>query len=278
MSSLDRDTLKEAGWGFGKCFTNLTASPLTEQIHNNKHDGDAFIAITHACSIIAPLLTSEPYVEYLALTRLEKSNGAFINARHIRKLHLEIEVDGNPTWYEASMAKRGFIARDNLEQCRTDNQFELSANSLAILKRWLANRYISQTFPDMFNRLTSHLVKDSKAPLIKVFSSEVGKACHSIFIDLSPIDRDLADGESYQTVIALLFRDDIVQKIGRDSIEKFETDVKAILATVQQLAPLEVFAMAESDATYAQIAKMVRWQLDYVSLKDDSEVLAVNNL
>jgi len=277
MADLDRNALKAAEWGFGKCFTKATAPSLIDKIPDDKRDGDAFIAITHDCSVISPSLSSEPYLEYLAAKEIDKCNGQFTSARNIRKLHIEIEVNGESRWYEVNMAQRGFIDRSQLEQSYPDNQFTLSADSLAILKRWLANRYISQTFPDMFNQLTGHLVKDSKAKLIKIFDSEIGKACHSIFIGLTPDDRDLVEGESYETIIALLFRDCIAEEIGRDAIDKFEVDVKAILATVDRLAPLEVYAMAESDATYAQIAKMARWQLDYVSLKDDAEVLAVDH-
>jgi hypothetical protein len=277
MPELDRDTLKAAGWGLGKCFTDISASSLTNQISSDKCKRDVFIAITHDCSVIAPSLASEPYLEYLALEEIGEGNGQFTNARNIRKLHIEIEVDGESRWYEASMGNRGFIDRGPLEQSCPDNRFKLSADNLVILKRWLANRYISQTFPDQFNRLTGHLVKNSKAPLIKVFNSQVGKACHSIFISLTPDNRDLAANESYKTVIVLLFRDYIAEEIGMDMIDKFEEDVKLILEAVERLSPLEVYAMAESDASYSEIAKMSRWQLDYVSLKDGAEVLTVNH-
>lgn len=278
MDNIDRDVIKGNGWALGKIFSNKSASSICSLIRE-EHKGDncIFIAVTHDCSVIIPSLINEPFLEYLAVKQIDKENGQFTNARNIRRLHLEIEQNGEVAWYEATMAMRGFVCREKIVECLTDDRYSLTTESLNILKRWLANRYISQTFPDRFNQLTNSLVKGSKSPLIKAFNTNVGKACHSIFISLTPDNRDLIEDESYGVVIALLFRDEIAIEIGRDGIDEFGEKIKAILDSVKSLDPVEVIALAEFDATYSQIVKMSRWQLDYVSIKDGAEILSVDH-
>ncbi|WP_444921333.1 hypothetical protein ACJJID_02420 [Microbulbifer sp. CnH-101-G] len=278
MGSIDRDAVKANGWGLGKFFTTESASNTVNLIADeHKAGSNIFIAVTHDCSVIMPSLEKEPYLEYLSVSPIDKENGQFTNARNIRHLHFEVEVEGELRWYEATMGMRGFVSRASLDECSIDERYKLTDASMIILKRWLANRYISQTFPDKFNHLTRKLVEGSKAPLIKAFNTEIGKACNSIFISLTPDDRDIQDGESYGVIIALLFREELAIEIGRESMDEFGARVQSILESVDGLDPVKVHALAETDATYSEIVKMSRWQLDYVSIKDGAEILSVDH-
>ncbi len=275
---VNRETIKQNGWGLGKVFTCQSASSIVDKINDDhKFDDQIFIAVTHDCSVISTSLTNEPFIEYLSAHQIEKENGQFINARNIRRLHLIIQDNGIDTWYEVSMRMRGFVSRKTIENCSTDRRFLLPVESINSLKRWLANRYISQTFPDKFNQLTNPLVKNSKAPLIKAFNTETGKACNSIFISLTPDDKDIQKHEFYTVEVVLLFRDKKAESLGRGVIEDFGKDVSNILNQVDGLSS-EVFSLAESDVNYSDIIKMSRWQLDYISLNDsNSEILGVDH-
>jgi hypothetical protein len=278
MPGVDRDTIKANGWALGKVFSVDSAPALCDLIPGeHKGDDQVFIAVTHDCSVISPSLKNEPYLEYLSAKKIDQDNGQFTNARNIRRLHLQVETVDGIDRYEVSMAARGFVERDAIAECAPDDRFKLSDESVSVLKRWLANRYVSQTFPDKFNQLTGHLVKDSKAPLIKAFSTDVGKVCNSIFLSLDPVDVDIPDGDSYEVLVVLLFRDEKAVEIGREAMEAFADEVKATMLPIDGLDPVEVYALAESDAAYSQIVRMSRWQLDYVSIKDDAEVLSVEH-
>lgn len=278
MTNLNRDALKGSGWSLGKFFTNDTAHDLIALMpEDHRHENYVHIAITHDCSVINPCLQNEPLLEYLSVQPINSENGQFTNARNIRRLHFQVEVRGELKWYEASMGLRGFIKRAPIASCEPDNNFSLTEESLLILKRWLANRYISQTFPDRFNELTSPLVRDSKAPLIRAFNSDVGKACNSIFISLTPSNKDIGADESYEVVLVLVFRTEVAEQIGRTEMESFGEQIKGLINTINGLDPVEVFALADSDITYDQIVKMTRWQLDYVSIKDNVEILTVEH-
>lgn len=279
MSTLNRDAIKANGWALGRVFTSTSAPILVDLIPDNHKSKDTiYISVTHDCSIINPCLIKEPYVEYLSIRPIERSDGQFINARSIRRLHFQVEVNGKLTWFEASMALRGFINRHSLTECLPDTDYNLTDESQLVLKRWLSNRYLAQTFPDRFNELTARLVANSKAPLIKAFNRDVGKACNSIFLSLTPSDYDLPRGQDYEVILLLVYREAIVIDLGQEAIDDFAAEIEEILGAIEGLKPVKVFAMADSAISYDQIIKMTRWNLDYVSLKNDAEVLAVENI
>ncbi len=85
-----------------------------------------------------------------------------------------------------------------------------------------------------------------------MFNSDAGKACNSIFISLTPDDKDSEDDEFYAVVVALLFRDELACEAGRNAIDRFGEKVQKIPDSVQGFNPVEVHALAESDATHSQ--------------------------
>ncbi|MBL1458857.1 MAG: hypothetical protein COA34_013535 [Methylophaga sp.] len=275
---MNRDLLKSKGWRFASCFNDGVAALLCERIQgDHRIDNCFYINVTQDCSIINPNIDAEPFIEYLTAIPIPKENGMFINARNIRKLHIEIDVNGQVGWYELNMGLRGFISRENIDGCDPSLGIKLTPESERILKRWLANRYIAQTFPDDFNAKINHLLKNSKAPLVKIFDSDIGRACHSILISLDPNDRDLEKGESYDVVLVLLFSEAKAKEIGFDAMDFLANEVEKTLINIDGIGPVSVNSLSESSITFEQVVKMVRWQFDYISLANDAQIVPIEH-
>lgn len=273
---LDREKLVRLGWKFGACFSGATSPALCERIDTVTPDGAFFIAVTHDCSAVNPSLEAEPLLEWLMATPIAEPDGRSLNGRNIRRLHLEISIDGNFVWCELTMGRRGFVGREGLDQLEPSNSHRISEENRNILKRWLANRYTSQTFPDSFNQRISRLVSSSKSPLTKLFNTEIGKACGSVYLRLDPFDSELPEDQDYEVTAVALFSEDNAAEIGRQSMEEFAGDMKERLEAARGLNPVHVFALSEEDITYADIAKLARWQLDYISLADGAEIVVAD--
>ena len=211
-------------------------------------------------------------LEWLLAEPIEKEHGHFLNGRNIRRLQMEVLINGTPTWVELKMARRGFIGREGLDELTPCDSHTLSDENINIIKRWLANRYTSQTFPDSFNGRIGGLVNGSKAPLVKLFNTKSGRACNALYLRLDPFGIELTDGQDYELTVVALFSGEPAMEIGRQGMQDFATKIKQCLEPVEGLGPIEVIALEESDVTYAQIAKMARWQLDYISLADGAEI------
>ncbi|MCF6225419.1 MAG: hypothetical protein L3J22_03825 [Xanthomonadales bacterium] len=267
---MDRCQILENGWGLGQCFTSDSAPTLASSIDSSQQIENAiYIAVTHDCSVVNQRLAVEPVLEYfVALPVDTPPNGMLSHARNIRKLHVPILVNDIEQFFELSMGLRGFVSRQSLEICKTDDNYQLSIESKATLIRWIANRYTTQTFPDEFNRRIQPLIDGKKPPLKRLLESPVGEVCASIYLRLTPdsIDQELAD--SYALEVLLLFRDEDAKKIGYPAMDDFGNEIADCIQAVEGITPVNVTALSEKAASYHDVVKMQRWQLDYISLRE----------
>ena len=255
--SLNRDRLVQKGWGFGACFTHDSTPALCARINEVSPEGAFFVAITHDCSVVNPSLEAEPALEWLLAIPIEQQDGRCLNGRNIRRLHLEVSISKTPVWCEVTMAHRGFVSREELDQFEVCCDRAINLEGINVLKRWLANRYTSQAFPDSFNQRISGLVSGKKAPLTKLFNTEAGKVCSSVYLRLEPFDTDIPDDQEYELTAVALFSEEKAIQIGRESMQVFADEMKTHFEAVGGLNPVKVVAMDEADVTYAQIAKML---------------------
>ena len=109
-----------------------------------------------------------------------------------------------------------------------------------------------------------------------MFNTAPGEACRSLYLTLNPFDRGVEDGENYELTVAALFRDEVAMDIGRELMDQFAANIEALLRDVKGFGDVTVLAFAESDLSHAQVLKMARWQLDYVSLADGDEVVVAD--
>tara|TARA_B100000767_G_C19711517_1_gene513019 strand:+ start:814 stop:1347 length:534 start_codon:yes stop_codon:yes gene_type:complete len=177
------------------------------------------------------------------------------------------------------MANRGFAPRLHVESDKTEQAASLPLESLNTLKRWLSQRYIAQSFPDQFNDITKPLVKSRKSPLMKILTSEVGDLCKSLFISLTPLERDLSMGESYEMDMLLIMSDEDGERVGWEALESFEQEIIEVFETIPEINITSVTASIESTVVYPDLLKMIRWNIpDYISLKGDAAITSINHL
>ena len=274
MTQLNRETIKDKGWAFGAIFSSVSAPNIADSIDSDHQtDSGLFVSVTHDCSIILASLDAEPYIEYLSLEEVHALDGNCTYAKSVRKLHLEICVDDEIKFFELSMGKRGFAPRRAIESSNIERTTFLPEKSLTTLKRWLSNRYSSQAFPDKFNDIIAPLTSGRPKPLIKAFEIEEGALCHSIFISLTPRNEDPKEGEQYELVVALLYEEQSFFSLGEDNINEFSKKISKLFADTGGFSTVEVQGLWDQDVTYADMAKMSRWQFDYISLRKETHEL-----
>lgn len=272
--AVNRDRIKSNGWGMGRCFDESSSPELAKLIPDrHKSDGVVFIVATHDCSLIHSKLEREPYLEYLAAMPIEKPNPQNTEAKDIRCLHLSLQVDGNLMQFELQMAKRGFIDRSPIEHCTPSEQISLPADSNAILVRWLSNRYTTQTLPDAFDRRIKPLVEGKKKPLRKLLQKPEATDMLGIYIDLEPPHRDLGNEERYQLTVLLLYKVEAFN--GEFDLDEYAENIKRCFDTVEGVDLQEVVALSDEDISVNRLRRMRRWQLDFISFRDQADDVAL---
>lgn len=269
MDELDRDKIKQNGWRFGVCFSEVSAPGLVSKLPAHHKLSEAiYVAATHDCSLVDPRLEEEPYVEYFLVRPLPEKNGNFTFAKNIRCLHLDILNHEVPQPYSIKMSERGFVDRASLGESHPDTRFTLPAPTKRILARWIANRYTTRGFPDAFNSRIRMVVEGKKPCLKRLFDKPESQQMLGVYLNLVPPDRDLTPTADYQAVVTLLYEHSAMDtEEKRGQLDAYAAEIKKCLSTSQGISVGGVLAMSEKDITLDNYRKLQQWQWDYISLR-----------
>lgn len=271
---VDRALIHSNGWQLGRCFDDSSTPKLFDLIPDaHKVDGAVFIVVTHDCSLIHPKLEKEPCLEYVAAIPIDQLNAQNTEAKDIRCLHLPLSIDGDSKYFELQMAKRGFLDRSPIEHCKPSELALLPNESKAILIRWLSNRYTTQTLPDVFDRRIRPLIEGRKKPLRKLLQKPEATEMLGIYIDLEPPHTDLDDDEGYQLTVLLLYKSEALEEI--DAFDAYADQIKTCFSTAEGIDVQDVFALSDKDISVNRLRRMRRWQLDFISFRDQADEVAL---
>lgn len=273
---VNRSLIQSNGWRLGCGFDKHSAPELIKLIsENHKSDNAIYIVITHDCSLIHPNLKKEPYLEYFVALPIDKHNAQNTEAKNIRCLHLPILFKNELKYFKLQMAKRGFIDRSPIENCKPNEQVSLPSKSKAILVRWLSNRYTTQTLPDVFDQRIKTLVEGKKKPLRKIFQQAEATEMLGIYIDLDPPNTDLSDDESYRLTVVLLYKAEAFQGTPEYNLDEYAKQVGNCFSTAKGVEVRAVMAISDDDVSVNRLRRMRRWQLDFISFRDPGDDVAL---
>jgi hypothetical protein len=191
MSDL-RQALKDAGWRQGII--------LDPQNNILKHEGAiGFIVLNQTCDCISPDTKNEPYFEVLPVVKVRDSHDPqLINGRNPRRIHFQLEEDGEAIWVTARMADVILVEREKHYELKFSTTLMLSPHCLAGLIAWRASRYLRPAFPDKFEDALRNPIKKIEKVL-----KRHEDLIDSILLSLDPL-RDLEEGERYEMQLRLM--------------------------------------------------------------------------
>lgn len=274
-TDLDRETIRDNGWKLGSCFTAKSTPELFNELPEQERSDDAiYIVVTHDCSLISPNLESEPVLECFAAVPVQRPDGAFTEAKHIRRLQVPILSDDSVVLVELQMAKRYFVSRALLPACMPAEAINLPEESKAILTRWLSNRYRTQTLPDAFNRRVSPLLEGNKKPLRKLLQKKEATPMLGVYLDLDPPNDELPDDQSYGVTLVLLYSAD-TYRANRDDYDAYAEEIRNCLSSVDGIEVRGVVPISDKDISVNRYRRMRRWQMDFLSFRDAADDVAL---
>lgn len=239
------------------------------------------IVISHDCDITQDP-EFEPFVEIISGEFVDKVNGNYSHGKSPRKLHLEVSVDGAGKIVELNAAKKSLIPKTGvigLENFDPEPLNSISIASRTTLQHWLASRYRRTAFPDEFEkRLTN--AKDFR----EKFSKIINKSTNSILVIFFDVDEGVqverqGENDLYLLSILVIYRTtgdpDIAEADAKQACARIRalflscfSDGKATWKWVK-LTDCETFS--EEALTYSQSRILLKWNVDYISLKADPQ-------
>lgn len=274
---------RQTQWRQGALLSGRSAIALN-LLREDEASSQVLIAISHDCDIAADNLNTEPNVEFIVGTIVDKIDGAYTRAKNSRLLHLEFETPDGIKAVEFAIRNRIEICKAALADHAPDvNWSHVSPKGVISLRWWLAARYFRSSFPDTFEaRLRQKSVKlDEK---IDKLISPHGEAIYGIFFlvdDGAGYNRE--DGEPHE-LIALLVYD---SESGDDQIKAVEKAADAICnafkaklydeesSAWKEIELVNCLAISDQNFSYADSRNFKQWRLEHRSLEDNAQPLPV---
>ena len=97
--------IKELGWRQGSFLPSSTIKRLIKEgvLPADIEHSCRLMVISHDCDLLHPDLHSEPFVELLGMSEVNKIDGNFARTKSPRRYHLEIQLTGKRTKLEISI-------------------------------------------------------------------------------------------------------------------------------------------------------------------------------
>lgn len=279
---------RNTSWRQGSLLSKETACSLN--LMNRDDIEKIAVIISHDCDLASDETTFEVIVGTMGVN----VNKDFRGAKHPRRLQLfYTENNGGESKtiiVELTHADRKVIPRARLdEQCSLNDSLHLLEGEKRSLKQWLAARYGRPAFP---NKFEGYLRKSTKKRL--TVESEISTILRKdtehlvgLFFDLEDCrNKDLPDGEAYPLNIVVVYDHiESVGELGRVQAERISAELIELFhraygkpedATEIALGTCE--GKADIYFSLADLRRMDQWRLEYISLRNGSEIIASDEL
>lgn len=208
--AIDAALIQRNGWRQGSVFSVEASGPIVAEYRDRIAvpdfvigDDARLLLTSHDCDIVHPGV-HEPRVEVCPAVALKgKLSGNFTGTRNPRRLHLELEINGNARPYELRAPTRFDIDRTVLQQSRPDPDAHITPRHRDHFTHWLAKRYRRAALPTAFDGRISADTRRTIRQLIDPLSDSI----ETVLIALNPDDEELEPDSPYIVQIAALMSD-----------------------------------------------------------------------
>jgi hypothetical protein len=264
-------------WRQGHILTDADLRSLFEDIDDPNAVG---VVVSHSCDLAQPP-DSDPYVEVIIGTVLNRSDGNFSHAKNARRLHLVARNgDGGDLHLELKATGKRPVDKGRLVErgCAPDGTRTLPPAAREILQCWLAARYRRSTFPEEFDRR----MNDRSAKIYEKLAKMLTPLGHDIVALFFNVD----DGEEvervgaedvYRLQITILYTTkenekaaEVAETLSKE-ITKFFTE-KFWIKSENRFNWIDldlVECLAITELTYEVERTLKKWNADYISLRSD---------
>lgn len=236
------------------------------------------VVVSHDCDI-TQTAEIEPNVEVIIGHIIANGDGNCTHAKNPRRLHLPCTGGGEKIIVELNAAAKRAIAKtghDGLGAHRPAPDMRFTTAERDILQRWLAARYRRAAFPEEFDR---RLDRETGVwnVLLKILKP-TDRHISAVFVDVDygeQYERQGAD-DCYSLAIYLLYDTSSDPAAAEAAAARAAEQISAAFEKRcrsdghwQWIELVECIPIADTSMTYALSQSLMKWSLDYLSLRGD---------
>jgi hypothetical protein len=228
------------------------------------------VVINHDCDLALDDITVEPLVEFIVGSDQPRPNGNFSWAKSTRTLQVEIKKAGEPAIIQLGANNKQAVSKERLAPFEPDGRYTLESRQLAALREWLAARYNRTAFPDEFNRRLDASGAPEKLKKLLATSTDL---ISFIYFDLKGRERDELPAEvPYDLAVVLVHfpgeEPSEVSDKADELADRIDTALNAKLVDPKcGIAFKGCMTVSEDDIRLGEAQTLMRWRLDFITLK-----------
>ncbi len=215
------------------------------------------LVLTHDCDLVQPDFEKEPFVEFLVLQPIPRTDGNFAHGRHPRFLDFAI----GEGCFRAFCHHRHRRPRICLTACAPLETHPIDDPLSDLVTQWIAKRYTRPAFPDAFNL---RLSRDQRA--IKRFFQSNGHHFRDILINCTPRHDELNDGNPYQLIAWLVLAPDAT--LSETERQNLTIEFEQLLGGCPGIEIGECRIVDEGDVSLAHLRYLLPWDFDYLTHRE----------
>jgi hypothetical protein len=229
---------------------NLLCSVAVQKPFRQPAADSLCIVLTQDCDIVHNNVAEEPFIECILCHSIRTVDGNKLNGKNPRVLHIHNDTQNFEIYiHDRFLIEKEKLAEQKLVKCTA----ALSADTVKILKKWIARRYTRSAFPDAFN----NRLKQSKK-FQKIAAKEISEHVSHVFFEVE--DRELPGTENYRLNVIIVV--DAEENTNRTTIEAAYDEALNV-----EGIDTNIFIHTEEEVTLADLRTYKRWdQKDSYSL------------
>jgi hypothetical protein len=267
--------IQELGWRQGSVFTLAASTPIIRE-HRERiavhdfiiPDNARLILASHDCDIVHQDL-HEPRVEVCPAVRVDGAlSGNYTGTRNARRLHLQMQINGEHLGYELRAPTRFYLPREILQNSAPDANVRLHPKHHSHFCHWLAKRVRRTALPTSFDGRVPSKVRSKIRKLLHPLSDSL----HSVLIAIDPRNDELGPDQDYAIqIVALMDPDDFADPPRRDAVKAAMQKLEALLDQCEGIDLDACECRSTGDITLEEFQGFSIW--DYDDLSFDVEAI-----
>ncbi|MCW5589247.1 MAG: hypothetical protein KIT27_06240 [Legionellales bacterium] len=221
------------------------------------------VVISHSCDIAS----AEPNVEFLYGDIIDQSEGNYLNAKHLRKLHLPILNEKHVT-IQLVADRRFSVSKNDLRDISPDPLYVFDDEQRKVLQNWLGARYKRQELPDA---LQARLV-----PLwnyIEKHGKNNTPAILGYWVNFDPSSEELSENDPYDFEIYIVYsaRDPAYEVEAKKLAIEIKQNFVSLIKKTKHLGPVNLLtsqAYSEHEFTLHDMTQNMYYRFDYLSFRN----------
>ena len=228
------------------------------------------VPVLNDCALVNQCFITEPWVHALVCWSCNEKKDDLLFAKNPRKYQFPVIVDEKEFYLEALATNVLTLDREEFLRLTPSKKIAWPKFGLDRILNWVAERFVTPTFPDSWNKR----LKTREKNLKKVWKLDSFSKCSGVYFRIEPFD-ELPEDKEYKLWVYFCLPAEMstaeYRKFNSTDTPILRERLKAALSPIKNLSIESIDSISEESFTKKNERQYKRWILEYYSYSSPDE-------